>query len=384
MMELPDGSAIFRCLQNWNPKSIMSEFAANTCMPAIVCHAPLDYRLEELPVPQPQDHEIILEVGSVGICASDLKCYLGAPMFWGTDETDGYCQAPIIPGHEFAGTVAAIGEAARERNRLQVGDKVVSEQIVPCQRCRYCRRGQYWMCMKHDIYGFRKATPGAMAQYVRLPANALNYRVPDALPLSWAAYIEPLACGIHAVQRADIELQHTVVIAGAGPLGLGMVAAARLKNPALLIALDLNEERLAVARACGADVTLNPAQVDVVDKVLGLTEGYGCDVYIEATGHPGAVQQGLDMICKLGTFVEFSVMREPVTVDWTIIGDTKELNIHGAHLSPHAYPVAIRMLEQGLLPMDRIVTHELPLAEFQQGIELVASGDKSIKVTLQP
>ena len=362
----------------------MSEYTANTHMQAIVCHAPLDYRLEECVVPQPQEGEVILEVGSVGICASDLKCYLGAPMFWGTESQDGYCQAPIIPGHEFAGTVVAAGEGALARNHLRIGDSVVSEQIVPCQHCRYCRRGQYWMCMKHDIYGFRQATPGAMAQYVRLPANALNYRVPDSLPLPWAAYIEPLACGIHAVQRANIELQHAVVVAGAGPLGLGMVAAARLKNPDLLIALDLNDDRLAVAQACGADVTLNPTQVDVVDEVLALTEGYGCDVYIEATGHPSAVQQGLDMICKLGTFVEFSVMREPVTVDWTIIGDTKELTIHGAHLSPHAYPVAIRMLEQGLLPMERIITHEMPLADFQRGIDLVASGDKSIKVTLQP
>ena len=93
---------------------------------------------------------------------------------------------------------------------------------------------------------------------------------------------------------------------------------------------------------------------------MKLTDGYGCDVYIEATGHPAAVKSGLRMIRKLGTFVEFSVMREPVTVDWTIIGDTKELNIHGSHLGPNCYPVAIKMLSEGRLPMERIVTHELP------------------------
>ena len=223
-----------------------------------------------------------------------------------------------------------------------------------------------------------------MAQYVKLPANALNYKIPDSIPADWAAYVEPLACGIHAVQRAEIELHHTVVIAGAGPLGLGMVAAARMKNPAHLIVIDLQSSRLGVAEACGADTTLNAAHDDVVDEVLSLTDGYGCDVYIEATGHPAAVQQGLDMICKLGTFVEFSVMREPVTVDWTIIGDTKELNIHGAHLSPHSYPVAIRMLENGLLPMDQIVTHSLALDRYEQGFGLVADGSDSIKVTLQP
>ena len=165
---------------------------------------------------------------------------------------------------------------------------------------------------------------------------------------------------------------------------MGMVAAARRENPYRLIALDLNDKRLDVARACGADLVLNPSTTDVVAEVLELTDGYGCDVYVEATGHPAAVEQGLLMLCKLGTFVEFSVMREPVTTDWTIIGDTKELNIHGAHLSPNCYPIAIDMLAQGLLPMDRIVTHRLPLSEFQQGIDLVEAGDRSIKVTLEP
>ena len=128
------------------------------------------------------------------------------------------------------------------------------------------------MCLPHDIYGFRQNTFGAMAQYIRLPAKALNYKVPAEIDPLHAAYIEPLACAIHAVQRGQIELDHVMVIAGAGPLGLGMVAAARRKNPRLLVALDLNDQRLEVARACGADVVINPAKVDAIDKVLQLSE----------------------------------------------------------------------------------------------------------------
>ena len=139
-----------------------------------------------------------------------------------------------------------------------------------------------------------------------------------------------------------------------------------------------------IAKLCGADLTLSPRQIDVIDEVQILTDGYGCDVYIEATGYPAAVEQGLHMIRKLGTFVEFSVMREPVTVDWTIIGDSKELNIHGAHLSPYTYPIAIAMLEKQLLPMDKIMTHQLPLSSFQEGMDMVANGKQSIKVTLTP
>ncbi len=356
----------------------------NKTMQAVICHAPEDYRLEERPVPQPGPGEVLVRVESVGICASDIKCYLGASMFWGDAHRTGYCQPPVTPGHEFVGRVAALGEGAGEKYGLKVGDRAVSEQIVPCWNCRYCQRGQYWMCQVHDIYGFHQRTFGAMAEYMLFPAGALNYKVPESIPAKHAAFIEPLACSIHAVERGDIQFQDVVVIAGAGPLGLGMVAAARARGPKLLISVDLSDERLETAQLCGADLGLNPGKVDVVDEVRKLTDGYGCDVYIEATGHPAAVESGLQMIRKLGTFVEFSVMREPVTVDWTIIGDSKELNIHGAHLSPHCYPVAIKMLDEGRLPMDRIVTHELPLADFQKGIDLVASGKQSIKVTLSP
>jgi threonine dehydrogenase-like Zn-dependent dehydrogenase len=353
-------------------------------MQAVVCHGPRDYRLEEWSVPRPGPEEVVIRVRSVGICASDLKCYTGAPLFWGDEHREGYCQPPVIPGHEFVGEVVALGEGAGAKYGLALGDLAVSEQIVPCWQCRYCRRGQYWMCQPHDIYGFRQKAFGAMAEYMLFPRNALNYRVPKSIPIQHAVYIEPLACAIHAVQRGNIDFEDVVVIAGAGPLGLGMIAAAHLKHPRLLIALDLDDKRLEVAKACGADMGLNPRKMDVIGEVRKLTEGYGCDVYIEATGHPAAVEQGLLMIRKLGTFVEFSVMRELVTVDWTIIGDSKELNIHGAHLGPYCYPIAIDMLEKGLLPMEHIVTHQLPLAAFEQGIETVASGDTSIKVTLKP
>lgn len=353
-------------------------------MAAVICHGPEDYRMEERPVPAIGPGEVLVKVRSVGICASDLKCYLGAAMFWGDERRKGYCEPPIIPGHEFVGEVVALGEGAGEKYGLAVGDLAVSEQIVPCWQCRFCLTGKYWMCMKHDIYGFRQRTPGAMAEFMCFPAGALNHKVPASMPAHHAVFIEPLACSIHAVERGNIEFGDTVVIAGVGPLGLGMIAAAKMKSPKTLIAVDFNDQRLDMARRCGADVTLNPKTTDVVKTVLEMTGGYGCDVYIEATGHPQAVIDGLSMIRKLGTFVEFSVMREPVTVDWTIIGDTKELNIHGAHLSPHTYPVAIRMIEQGLLPMDEIVTHRLPLAKYQEGIELVKAGTASIKVTLEP
>ena len=354
-------------------------------MRSIICHGPEDYRLEEIPVPLVQPGEVLVRVLGAGICAGDSKCFHGAPLFWGDEHRTGYCQPPITPGHEFVGEVVALGAGAAEKYGLALGDLAISEQIVPCWECRFCKRGQYWMCdRKHDVYGFRQRTPGAMAEYMRFPADAINHKVPTALSTRQAVYIEPLACAIHAVQRGEIELGDTVVIAGCGPLGLGMVAAARLKNPGLLIALDLKPNRLEVARKCGADLTLNPQEVDVVAEVKKLTEGYGCDIYIEATGDPSGVVQGLQMTRRLGTMVEFSVFSQPTRVDWTIIGDTKELNIHGAHLGPYCYPLAIDMLLKGRVPAEDIVTHALPLEQFGEAFTMVHEAKSSIKVMLQP
>ena len=246
--------------------ALTNEFLPKT-MQAVICHGPEDYRLEEWDVPTPGPGEVVIRVGAVGICASDLKCYLGAPLFWGDKHRKGYCQAPVIPGHEFVGDVVALGEGAGEKYGLAIGDRAISEQIVPCWKCRYCERGQYWMCQVHDIYGFRQRTFGAMAEYMLFPRGALNYKVPTTIPVEHAAFIEPLACSIHAVERGDIQFEDVVVIAGAGPLGLGMVAAARAKGPRLLIAVDLSDQRLETAKACGADIGLNPGKIDVVDEV---------------------------------------------------------------------------------------------------------------------
>lgn len=353
-------------------------------MRAIVCREPWDYDLQEVPMPTAGPGEVVIKVNACGICASDMKCYTGAPLFWGDEHRDPYVETPVIPGHEFIGEVVELGEGAAEKHGLHIGDTAIAEQIVPCWTCRYCRTGKYWLCQVHNIYGFQPAVHGGMADYMKFPARSLVYKVPSEIPRASAAVIEPLACSIHAVQRGNIEFGDVVVVAGAGTLGLGMIGAARLKNPGVLIAIDLIPQRLEVAKKLGADIVLNPSETDAVEAVLELTEGYGCDVYIEATGHPKAVEQGLQMIRKAGTFVEFSVMREPVTVDWTIIGDTKELNIHGSHLGPHAYPLAIDYIHRGLINVEPIITHQLPLEDYLTGFEMVQNGTDSIKVQLVP
>ncbi len=359
---------------------------AEDVMRAVVVHGVEDYRLERVLLPPAVGPgEVLARVLAAGICASDAKTFWGAARIWGDGQSAPYIQTPVIPGHEFVGRVVDLGEGAGEKYGLAIGDLVVSEQIVPCWECRFCRRGQYWMCQRHDIYGFiRERAEGAWAEYIKFPAGAINHRVPDGVPPERAVLIEPLACAIHAVERADIQLGDVVVIAGMGPIGLCMLQIARLKSPGMLIALDLQPRRLALAAELGADLALNPGEEDVVARVLALTDGYGCDVYIEASGAGSAVVQGLAMIRKLGTFVEFSVHGEPVSVDWSIIGDAKELDLRGAHLGPYCYPKAIRYIADGTVAADKIVTHVLPLSEFRKGLEMVREQRESVKVVLIP
>lgn len=353
-------------------------------MPAVIVHGPEDYRLEEVPVPTLGPGEALVRVEAVGICASDLKCYHGAAKFWGDENRPAWAETQVIPGHEFVGEIVALDDQAADRWQVSVGDRVTSEQIVPCWKCRYCVRGQYWMCAPHDLYGFKRATPGAMAQYMVYPNNALVHRISKGIPAPHAAFTEPLSCALHAVERASIRFNDVVVVAGCGPIGLGMIAGAAAKFPAEIIALDMKPAKLAVAEKCGATKTINIAETDAVAEIKALTGGYGADIYIDGTGHPAAVAQGLQLLRKLGTFVEYSVFGSDVTVDWSIISDDKELDVLGAHLGPDCWPAAIRMLESQLLPMDEICTHQLPLERFKEGLDLVANGGESIKVSLLP
>ena len=355
-------------------------------MLAVVCHAPRDYRLQRVKRPAAGPNEVIIKIASCGICAGDCKCFAGAARFWGDEVKNkpSYVKPPVIPGHEFWGHVVEMGPGAAEHHGVAMGDRVIAEQIVPCGKCRYCKTGYRWMCEVHDVYGFqRQVAEGGMADYMRLSARAVIHKIPEHISFEDAAVTEPLSCAIHAVNRGDIQLDDVVVIAGAGTLGLLMVQVAHLKTPKKLIVIDLSDQRLQLAREYGADIVINPGREDAQKSVREATGQYGCDVYIETNGAPAGVTQGLDMIRKLGRFVEFSVFGRDTTVDWSIIGEEKELDLRGAHLSGDCYPIAIDLLARGLVTSRGIVTHNYALSEWEAAIKMADSMD-SIKVLLKP
>ncbi len=350
-------------------------------MKALVAYSKDDYRLElAYPTPECGPDDIIIKTEACGICAGDLKCSHGAAMFWGDDVQPSWVKPPFIPGHEFYGIIVQMGENVEG---YELGERITADQIVPCGKCRFCKDGHYWMCQPHDMYGYMNYTNGGMAEYVRYVKTSVISKLPKDMPLEQAALVEPYGCSKHAVDRAGITNEDVVVISGAGTLGLGMITYARMKNPKKLIVLDMQENRLEMAKKFGADLVFNPGKCDIDKEIKALTDDYGCDIYIEATGNPASVVQGLTIIRKLGTFVEFSVFGKETTVDWSIIGDRKELDIRGSHLSPYAYPFVIENMLNGNLKTEGVVTTILPIEEWEKGFDLASGREGDLKVVLK-
>jgi L-iditol 2-dehydrogenase len=280
--------------------------------------------------------------------------------------------------------VVELGKGSKEKYSLNVGDKAIMEIIIPCQECYFCKRGRYNLCEVHAITGV-SGPNGGWAEYMKYPKGAIIWKVPNEIPWEAAVTIEPLSCGIHGVERANIQFGDTVVLTGCGPIGLLMLQAAKLKNPMLLIAIDTDEYRLSVAKETGADLVLNPLKDDVVAKVKELTGGIGCDVVLEVSGSPKAVVQSVDMLRRGGRLMEFGVFAEKTSLDWSIISDIKELEIFGGHLGAYAYPMAIKYLRDGLVKTAKVVTHNFPLKDWKKAIETAEKHiGNSIKVTMTP
>lgn len=352
-------------------------------MLAVINRGPHDYKLETVDCPRPGPKEAVAKVESTGICGSDVHCCGGAASYWGG--ANPWVKTPVIPGHEFVCRIVALGEGAEEHLGVKVGDRVIAEQILPCGKCRFCKSGKYWMCDVHNMYGFQsEIANGSFAEYMKIYSNSVIHKIPEELSIEDAGIIEPMACALHAVQRAQIDFADVIVLAGAGPLGLGMIQGIKLKTPKLSIVIDLDDKRLALAKELGADMTINPTKEDAIAKVKSLTDGYGCDIYIEATGSPVGVNQGLAMIRRLGRFVQFSVHGKETSSDWSVIGDKKELDLLGSHLGPYCYESVINLMQRGLLTSKGIVTHKFPLKDFEEAMKTASTPGAGIKILMIP
>ena len=345
-------------------------------MRAVRCHGfGGRHRLETVAVPEPGPGEVLVRVDASGICAADRAMW---------DATGPWqLSFPFTPGHEFTGTVAALGEGAGERHGLSVGDRAIAELNISYGNDFFRQRGAYHLTDHMQVLG--ATLDGGWADYMIYPAEAVIHRVPDGLSDHAACYTEPLANAIHGVQRADIQFDDVVVVSGAGPIGMGMVQAAALKTPRQVILVNPGQTKRDLALTLGADLAFAPDDPRLAQAIGDLTGGRGADVFLEASGQTAAFTQGLDLVRKGARIVVFGVYKQPAQVDLNIFGEFKELDIRGGHLAPFTYATALDLMARGKIDGDVCVTHTYGLDDFETALtRRPEPNELQIKVILDP
>lgn len=353
-----------------------------TTMSAAVWHGRQDIRLERVPRPAaPAPGWAQIRVHWCGICGSDLHEYLAGPVFIPVDEPHPLTglKGQCILGHEFCGEIVALGEGVAG---FATGDRVTADACQHCGECRYCREGKINLCERLAFTGLMN--DGAFAEYVNVPANLL-YRLPAGFPLEAGALIEPLAVGMHAVRQAGDITGKTLVVVGAGTIGLCTIMCARAAGAGRIIALEMSTARKQKALEVGASLVLDPANCDAVAEVKALTGGDGADLSIECIGHKQTAKLAIDVLRKAGRCVLVGIFEEPSEFNFFDIVAT-EKQVVGALAYSGEFAEVIALIDQGRMDVTPLITGRIPLDHIiEQGFEeLVHNKDRNVKIIVSP
>jgi L-iditol 2-dehydrogenase len=326
-----------------------------------VLNAPHDLTVEDRPVPVPAPHEVLVRVGAVGICGSDVHYYEHGRI------GPFVVEAPMVIGHEAAGTVVDVGS---EVDRSRVGQRVALEPGVPCRHCEQCLAGRYNLCPDVIFY----ATPpvdGAIAELVTLDAD-FAHPVPEGVDDEHAAMAEPVSVGVWASRKADVKPGDRVLVTGAGPIGLLAGQVARAFGAAVVTITDMSEFRLGVATTLGLDAR---------SATEPLTEEY--DVLLECSGAPAAVRSGMRALARAGRAVLVGMGPDEVPMDVPLI-QTRELSVTGTFRYARTYPLALQLIGSGQVDVATLITHHFPLDQTEAALTLARREPKSLKGIVRP
>lgn len=325
-------------------------------MKAGVVHAREDIRFEDIGKPAPKPGEVLVRVKYTGICGSDIPRVNG-------DAAHFY---PIVLGHEFSGTIEALGEGVEN---VAPGDRVAGVPLVPCGECEDCKRGDYSLCKHYVFIGSR--TFGSFAEYVCVPAGNV-VKISDDVSFEQAALFEPATVALHGLERVEYRGGHTVAVVGGGTIGLLTAQFARIYGAARVVVLDIQDERLELARALGADDVVNSAEPDYLKKAMALTGGRGFDYVYCTSGAPVTVKMSFALaankaqVCFIGTptkEITFSVD------EWEQL-NRKEAVITGSWMSysapfpGHEWDAVAHFFATGQLRYEGLVYKVFPLAQI--------------------
>lgn len=324
-------------------------------MKAVQMTSVKNLNLVGLDTPVPQKDEVLLKVMAVGVCGSDIPRI----------NKYGSHVLPIIPGHEFAGEVVEIGD---EVEGWAKGDRACVAPLIPCYKCRWCKSGNYSLCEDYSYYGSR--CDGAMAEYIAVKADNL-VRLMDNIPYDWGATVDPAANAIHAFLRSKATYEDSVCVFGMGAIGLYAIQYAKAIGIERIVAIDINDKKLSVAKALGADLVINSSVQNVSDGIDKFTNGEGISLVLEMSGAPIAQHQAISIAQKLGRVVFLGISHSKLTLSKDVVEAIlrRELSIMGSWNSfSHPFPgrewtEAVKLMAEGKLRADKIITHKLELRD---------------------
>ena len=329
-------------------------------MRAVVIERPHEVGWVELDAPTPGPGEVLVRSRAAGVCRTDIEILHG-------DLTDPrWVRFPLVPGHEWSGTVAELGEGVTD---FSVGDRVVCEGIVPCNRCSSCKQGHTQLCLNYDQIGFTRG--GGYGEYVLAPAHVVH-RLPETVSFATGVLVEPGSCVLRGLERGAPQPGETIGVVGIGTLGSIGLRLARLYSPGLLVAYGVRDEELELASALGADETVNVAQEDALAETARLA-GEGLDLVLETAGAEPAVELATRLVRRGGRVVLIGIAGEGKTLelpaDRIVFGD---MTVHGSFSYTTAtWSHVLRLLEHGLVDLDPIVTHRFPADRFGDAFALM-------------
>ncbi len=339
-------------------------------MKALVWVGPREMRIQEVQDPKPQDHEVLLRVDLTSICGSELSGYLGKNTLR---------RPPLIMGHEFCGTIAAVAPGV---TGVAVGDHVAVNPTVPDGDCPLCRIGRQNLCLQRSIVGVHR--PGGFAEYVAVPAQVCR-SIPADLDHSSGALIEPVACAVRVMDVGRVGLGDSVLVIGAGPVGLMVIQAARTAGADRVVAVDTNPRRLEMARAFGASDLIEPGNGPVEEQVQALTASLGCDVAVDAVGMVMTRRQAVASVRRGGRVVFFGLHEEESTVPGNLIVRS-EIEILGAFTYTLAnFETAVTMVAHGFARPDPSWLQVRSMADGDEAFrQLIEDPSSPAKIQLRP
>lgn len=344
-------------------------------MKAIQYLAPRTCRYNELPVPKVGADDVLVRVHSAGICGTDIEVYDGEMFYFTSNMT----RIPITPGHEWAGEVVEKGKNVTE---FSLGDRVTGECSVGCRKCAYCKKGWYNQCQSRTETGLLNRD-GGFAEYIAMPRfNVFGTR---GLRYDQAATIEPTGIALYPTKLAQVTPKDHVVVMGSGPIGLFMVQTARAYGARKVILVGSRKERLEAGLALGADVAVDYRSDDATAAVAEATEGHMADVVLEAVGQPSAWEIIAGLLAPRARVMMtglFAGKKCQVNFDPLVV---KNISIMGTVGAPNCWEECIELHERGAVTSEHIITHHLPLHDFEKGVEVARNRTGgAIKVLLHP